>query len=810
MSHADKAQVRDQRESLAEHLASPPPIKYQGKDWEFVRVDGNDATATVYLRPAGSQDQFVTRSALANGTAFLEDTKTGSRRALNLSNETDKEELERLMKPGKSYRSGQRLLFRYVDENAWQRARLNGTDPEPRMWRIGVSVHSDLVRLKYLDAQGIRPQGIRVPLQDLGRVPVRLKGEERDGVYHLSLDSRGKLVASKEGDDGKMAMRPVRPDDVVGEYVNYPSNKLGKVPIKSTRVARGEQMTGARLPQGAVHASPSDALSAYGMKPLSSQDVMAIKIGQGDKLIQQLTKFVEELEPKTPLVIRQWRFDDGPADKKSAFMQNFVRAVCNHARSGAPVDLVLSRGKLSPSMESTLADAGVRVHIADNLPHKMVVHQKSLATPDKSIIYTGPFDPKATDRMEMMVALSPALSARYYEHEFLAVKKGGAVAKQQEHLAGLAEKGVVVDRPEVSAAYAARSYWALTRGAQKSIELYVKELSHPEFTKLLIDKAQQGVSVKIRLAENKDALWDNASQRLVLAAKRENPDLGISIKSYNWNAFPYRHFNAIIADNELGAFGTSYPWSNGLGQIDPAGSGTEHCLILDGENLANMRDAMRLGEKKLEHAIEKSGGVTYSTVNEVPTISLLGFRGAGTKDDLLAPDSPHPYQVTGHVGYKLKDKGPIYGFGPNVSDEIPHHKIIESLKQGERYPGQITNDTDVFRAVATNPAVGRDGNPQVVIEQKIPFLRPQFERIKKEHNRLLAAGPSTEVLYGFPSRKSAGEGISASSDGKEPVFNCATFPKRLGIPIPEKTGNMRKYMTPLAEAGRPWKPNKAR
>ena len=775
------AKVRGQREELAERLASPPPIKHGGKDWEFVRVDGNGAEASVYLRPAESRDQFVTRAELANGTAFWENMETGARREINLSEEADTVLLDRLTKPGESIRSSERLLFLHADDYMRQGVRLNGTDPEPRIGRIGVSSDANLLRMKLPDSHGIR-----IPLHELKSVPVRLKGKERDGVFFLSLNNQGKLVVSRAGENGKVE---VRPEDVVGEYVNHSSYTFGKVPVKSTRAARWGELTGARPPQEASHTSPLDALSEYGIKPLPRGHIKTVEMGTGDQLIQNLTKFVEELEPKTPIVIRQWRFDDGGSEKNAPFMKELVKAICGHARSGAPVDLVLSRGKLSPLMEQTLADAGVRVHVASNLPHKMVVHQKSIATPDKSIIYTGPFDPKAGKRMEMMVELPPHLSRLYFQHEALAATRGSAVGLQQKYLADLAAHGVVIDRPDVSAAYAGRSYWALSRGAKKSIELYVKELAHPEFTKLLLEKARHGVSIKIRLAEPDNNPLDNASQRFLLQAIRENPDLDISVKSYEWNEFPYRHFNAIIADNEVGSFGTLYPWSNGLGQIDPAGSGTEHALILAGKDLASMRDAM----KKAEETIKESGRGAYSTVDEVPAVSIFGFRGAGSAKDLLAPDAPHPYVITGHVGYSFNGGETIYGFGPKVGDEMSAPDAVKSLMKGASYPGAISDDTGVFRSVANNSAVDRSGDPQVVIEQRIAFLRAQFDRIRKEHDRIRADSPSEDVLYSFPGRN-------------ECAFNCATFPSKLGIPIPEKTGNMRTYMPSLADAGRAWKP----
>ena len=53
-----------------------------------------------------------------------------------------------------------------------------------------------------------------------------------------------------------------------------------------------------------------------------------------------------------------------------------------------------------------------------------------------------------------------------------------------------------------------------------------------------------------------------------------------------------------------------------------------------------------------------------------------------------------------------------------------------------------------------------------------------------------------DVLYGFPDM----------NNPNPCAYNCATYPSRLGVPIPERTGIMRDYMPALEEKGVPWKP----
>ncbi|WP_247547089.1 hemagglutinin (plasmid) [Ralstonia pseudosolanacearum] len=187
-----------------------------------------------------------------------------------------------------------------------------------------------------------------------------------------------------------------------------------------------------------------------------------------------------------------------------------------------------------------------------------------------------------------------------------------------------------------------------------------------------------------------------------------------------------------------------------------------------------------------------SAGESAAGTNQ-PAITLYGFRGAGSTQDLLAADAPHPYVVTGHVGYSFDGGQQIFGFGPKVPVGVSVYDAVQSLRNGANYPGIITDDTALFRSVAENPAVGRGGVPQVVIQQKIPVSQADFDAIKAAHDAVGINNPINNVSYGFPGKNVC-------------TFNCATFPSSLGIPIPEASGNMRLYFPELEKLGQPWVP----
>ncbi|CAN1596855.1 filamentous hemagglutinin [Pseudomonas mediterranea] len=181
------------------------------------------------------------------------------------------------------------------------------------------------------------------------------------------------------------------------------------------------------------------------------------------------------------------------------------------------------------------------------------------------------------------------------------------------------------------------------------------------------------------------------------------------------------------------------------------------------------------------------------------TVSLYGFRGAGSTSDLLA-ESTHPYVITGHVGYSLDGGKTIYGFGPSVSEGMSAYEAIQSLRNGTSYPGVISDDTFIFESVANSTAMGRGGVPQTVYQQKISVSQAQFDAIKTAHDAIGVGNPMVDVFYSFPVRGGVAPGGCH--------FNCATFPNSLGIPIPENSGVMKVYMPNLEKLGAPWRPMK--
>jgi hypothetical protein len=177
-------------------------------------------------------------------------------------------------------------------------------------------------------------------------------------------------------------------------------------------------------------------------------------------------------------------------------------------------------------------------------------------------------------------------------------------------------------------------------------------------------------------------------------------------------------------------------------------------------------------------------------------VSIYGFRGAGRTSDLLAEGAPHPYNVTGHVGYSLDGGNTIYGFGPSVPEGMAPYDAVRSLQQGASYPGMITDDTAIFRNVVDNPGMARGDIelPQTVFEHNIPVTPQEFDGIRAAHDAIGLNSPQADLLYGFPNQNAF-------------TCNCATFPgEQLGIPMPSTNGLMREFIPALENVGHPWQP----
>ena len=186
----------------------------------------------------------------------------------------------------------------------------------------------------------------------------------------------------------------------------------------------------------------------------------------------------------------------------------------------------------------------------------------------------------------------------------------------------------------------------------------------------------------------------------------------------------------------------------------------------------------------------------------VSTVELHGMRGVrridGRKDDawtnaerveVATLTADQPLLEFGHVGVSFAGDAAIYALTPKPPPDMPVAEVKRRLKAGEIFPGQVLNDKLVFDEGARRAAQqGWNTAPLRAIILLNPADGPKMHA--QIAGQVGMEPGATEIgNYGFPPK----DGARPSRD----TNNCATYPRRLGLPIPEETGNLRDYIPEL-------------
>lgn len=172
-------------------------------------------------------------------------------------------------------------------------------------------------------------------------------------------------------------------------------------------------------------------------------------------------------------------------------------------------------------------------------------------------------------------------------------------------------------------------------------------------------------------------------------------------------------------------------------------------------------------------------------------IYLIGFRGTGFRSERFKHESL--LIRAGHVGFFFKgEENLIFGFHPTeeacraVGDD---EAVKEWLKAHHPMEGALYDDTAIFERAA---ALAEEESPTVVWQLEVSVSDEAFDRIRKQANAWY--NERQTFIYAFPSDE--------FTDNRD---NCATFPRQLGIPLPEPTGNLREYIPALQADGERWR-----
>ena len=175
-------------------------------------------------------------------------------------------------------------------------------------------------------------------------------------------------------------------------------------------------------------------------------------------------------------------------------------------------------------------------------------------------------------------------------------------------------------------------------------------------------------------------------------------------------------------------------------------------------------------------------------------IYLIGFRGTSFQ----VPEYKTELGLirAGHVGFAFEsDPDFIFGFHPTpeaVEAIGGEDAALEWLKENEPLDGALQADRPIFeRAYELHKQGARTEVWQITLE----LPDDEYERIRAQALRWYTE--KTVFTYAFPER------------GQPPLpdrDNCATFPRRLAVPLPEPTGQLARYIAVLESEGTRWKP----
>jgi hypothetical protein len=164
-------------------------------------------------------------------------------------------------------------------------------------------------------------------------------------------------------------------------------------------------------------------------------------------------------------------------------------------------------------------------------------------------------------------------------------------------------------------------------------------------------------------------------------------------------------------------------------------------------------------------------------------VRLLAFRGVGFRNPLY--DGEPALIKMGHVGLQFEGDPVIYGFRPTpeaMSEIGSEQAVIDWLRDRKPLEGAIFDDTAVFRR-AHELSVPASRHTRVYVAE-YHLSDDEFDTIRAQLLEWHMTGHT--FLYALPQR-----GRTPMPSDRE---NCATFPRRLGLAIPEATGHLQYYI----------------
>lgn len=563
---------------LASPARRPPaPINVAGQSYDVQGVQGGEAL----LQPASALPRFSSMNDLIGARARFaarDWTVDGMR--------------------------GGQALFRAVDDpsvtaSVSRADLLRANNPQRPVFeldgrRFKISAISDDTNTARLDP--VSPgQSARVPLSRMPPFEARLASDPLGPPYSIRWDAgRGVLEASRKTAGGGLETRAIAESEILPRYTGVSHAELGNIQIdtarnmENLRSAQGLSNSGTNFTRVRAEGAPVIVDPRIG-----SLQTDMIQMGSSPELISRMTDEIQQL--KGPLILKLNALnniaDDG---SQSAVVDRFVRSLVEHTNkldplTGKPNTVQIVINPLQPPPAELLRQLQSNPRISISSPANFadgtaaVIHQKSAVSPSGGVISTGSIEGFVNKmKLDTMVRLPPDVARTYYDYESLVARNASPEARRGL-LDQLAQRGVVVNDPQVDVPYVARAINGLINGAEQDLTMVISHLANPDTTRQLIQQAQRGVQVRVLTQK-----VDPTSQALIDQAKAANPGLPLQVATTS-KKMPYFHTNVIIADNQQAYVGTAYAWTNQLRNVAPDGRSFENGVVLNGANVATIR-----------------------------------------------------------------------------------------------------------------------------------------------------------------------------------------------------------------------------
>ena len=221
---------------------------------------------------------------------------------------------------------------------------------------------------------------------------------------------------------------------------------------------------------------------------------------------------------------------------------------------------------------------------------------------------------------------------------------------------------------------------------------------------------------------------------------------------------------------------------------------------VDGKLVKDIEKELKALDEKAEKAA-KTGGPKLTAEEEKQQKSHKAIL-----DDVNKTKGEDYLIFAGHIGVSIDNGATIYGFTPVAPEGMPKEQVISHLHNHTMtFPGAVKNDKAHFD-LAERCAKQKKWDTDVTSVTRTLTTAAHAET-KKKLQDLAGQQPGAHGLYySFP-LSDAVDGQyfvdTPGPDGKivkgQNQANCATFPGKIGIELPEESGNLRFFMPKLRE-----------